>query len=60
MREIRPSGSEGGGTEVKQFLLPLSTFRRFAPPDLYLHKRFAFRGNLFDTVLNYPFLMSAK
>ena len=24
MREIRPSGSEGGGTELNQFSLPLS------------------------------------
>jgi hypothetical protein len=24
MREIRPSGSEGGGTEINRFSLPLS------------------------------------
>jgi len=38
MRENRPSGSEGGGTETNQFLLPLSTVKRFGfsiRPEIY-------------------------
>jgi hypothetical protein len=31
MREIRLSGSEGGGTELNRFSLPLSHFRPYGP-----------------------------
>ena len=43
MREIRPSGSEGGGTEINRSSLPLSTLaiRQAFYPNPFFHSSYS-------------------